>query len=412
MSRTQCIAPLALALATMLGATACPPAAPPSYVDEKGRHDGAPPTAPKKLDALFDGQLRLIGADVGERAKPGQRVPVKLFFRVEKPITAQTPAEAPGVFVHLSPPRAKPAAMSKHRIAKETVPPAQWRKGEVIVDSFEVVVPSGVTADTLLVQVGLFVDNADGRRRFDVTPEDAADTQSRVEIGRLTIQKDKEKAKAAEAAVDVPKRKGAIKLDGVADEADWKTAAVFTFKPHDGKSIMLERKTTARMLWDAEALYLAFDVEDPDAFTVYKKRDDPLYDSEATEIFIDADGDKDEYVELQSAADDVHFDAAFKGGARKNMDKSWNSPFETKTKKTDKGYVQEWRIPVASLKDIPAGEPKPGARWKINMFRLERIRGDKALKDKVTKNEASAWSPPLSGDFHTLERFGTITFKE
>lgn len=222
-----------------------------------------------------------------------------------------------------------------------------------------------------------------------------------------------------DAHADIPKRTGAIVLDGVADEKDWQTAALFSFAPYDGRSTVT-RATTARMLWDDEALYLSFDVEDPDPFTLFTKRDDPIYDSEATEIFIDADGDMDEYVELQSASDDLHFDAAFKGGARRNMNKAWDAPYETKTKRSEKGYVSEWRIPVASLRDIPAGEPMVGAQWKINLFRLERVRtstdplapGTGVTDVKIAKHEASAWSPPLSGDFHTLERFGTITFKE
>jgi hypothetical protein len=221
-----------------------------------------------------------------------------------------------------------------------------------------------------------------------------------------------------DARADVPKRTGPIVVDGTADEKDWQGAPVFSFASYDGRSTVT-RATTARMLWDDEALYVSFDVVDPDPFTLFKKRDDPIYDSEATEIFIDADGDMDEYVELQSASDDLHFDAAFKGGARRNMNKAWDSPFQTKTKHNDKGYVSEWRIPIASLKDIPAGEPKVGAQWKINLFRLERVRSSldplpegADVKDvKIAKHEASAWSPPLSGDFHTLERFGTITFK-
>jgi hypothetical protein len=222
---------------------------------------------------------------------------------------------------------------------------------------------------------------------------------------------------APDARADIPKRTGPIVLDGVANEADWASAPVMTFASYDGKSTVT-RATSARMLWDDEALYVSFTVDDPDPFTLFTKRDDPIYDSEATEIFIDADGDRDEYVELQSTSNDLHFDASFQGGARQRMNKAWDAAYETKTARTDKGYVSEWRIPVASLRDIPAGEPKVGAQWKINLFRLERIRASledvtgKAVHDvRVKKHEASAWSPPLSGDFHTLERFGTITFK-
>lgn len=412
------IRPFAIGLVTsawVAAFAACPPAGPKEFIDDKGRHPGAPPAPAKKIDAVFDGKLRLLGADMGNRTKPGSRVEIKLQWQVEGTISSD-----PRVFVHVAAPNVnKPEVAIKHTLVKAGITPAQWRKGDVIVDAFDVRLPKDIDVNQLVVYVGVFeFTRGDERRLWPVSPDSAQDKRERVEIGKLAIAKGKDdgdkvddKAPAA-PELDVGKRKGAIKIDGVADEADWKTATVFPFAAHDGKSAVT-RKTTAKMLWDNEALYVSFDVEDPDAFTTYSKRDDPIYDSEATEIFIDADGDKDEYVELQAASDDLHFDAAFKGGPRKGMDKSWNSPFETKTKKTDKGYVSEWKIPVASLKDIPAGEPKAGARWKINLFRLERIReGTPPAKDaKITKHEASAWSPPLTGDFHTLDRFGTITFK-
>jgi hypothetical protein len=378
----------------------------------------------KKVDAVFDGKLRLLGVELPERADAGSRVKATLLWRVESEVSGHV-----RVFVHASPASSDRIELKqKHKVARNAVPTSEWRTGDVIVDAFDIKIPKGVQG-TMVFYAGVYTADGGTRDRWAVSPSSAGDEESRVELGHVLVGAAKPKkpkepkepgdASGAPPSADVPQRKGAIKIDGVADEPDWKTAAAFAFHPHDGKAT-ITRKTSARMLWDAEALYLSFDVEDPDPFTVYTKRDDPIYDSEATEIFIDADGDKDVYVELQSAADDLHFDAAFAGGARKNMDKAWNSPFETKTKKTDKGYTSEWRIPVASLKDIPAGEPKAGATWKVNLFRLERVRAlaeaganAKDAKDaKVTKNEASAWSPPLSGDFHTLDRFGTITFRE
>ena len=49
-------------------------------------------------------------------------------------------------------------------------------------------------------------------------------------------------------------------------------------------------KTYARMLWDDHALYLAFEAPDRDVHTPYTQRDEPIYESEAVEIFIGADG--------------------------------------------------------------------------------------------------------------------------
>ncbi|MDP2343173.1 MAG: carbohydrate-binding family 9-like protein [Deltaproteobacteria bacterium] len=207
--------------------------------------------------------------------------------------------------------------------------------------------------------------------------------------------------------VEVHKAKGAIVVDGVLDEPDWQRAVPLRLRHYLDKGA-LSFNTTAKLLWTADALYLAFDADDDDAFSPYSKRDDPLYESEAYEIFIDADGDADVYVELQSNAFDVHFDAAFAGGARKHMEVAYDVDFATRSVVAAGRLVQEWRIPVAALRDVPAGEPRVGATWQANLFRLERRRQD----GKVTETEASAWSPPLKNDFHNLQRFGTLVFVE
>lgn len=408
--------PLAAALAvlaiTPLGCRPGPhvPTVPTHVVDERGRRALAEPvTLPTTLDALLDGRLRLVGASVPARAKPGERLSLTLAFLVERELDA---AQRPRVFVHAAAPGAElQQAQADHEPVGGKVPPSEWRVGDLVVDGFVLAIPAAIAVDELVVHVGVY----QGKDRWPVTPRAAHDGDERVEVGRIHI----EGAPPLARKLDVPRRQGPIVVDGLVDEPAWAAAASLApFLPTDGRS-PITRATAARMLWDEEALWLAFDVEDPDVFTVYNERDDPLYESEATELFIDADGDGDVYVELQSAADDVHFDAAFAGGRRQHMDKAWDAPFVTKTVRTARGFTSEWRVPVAALRDIPAGEPRAGASWRINLFRLERIRATamgsatppaSPPNRKVTRTEASAWSPPLSGDFHHLARFGTITF--
>ena len=209
------------------------------------------------------------------------------------------------------------------------------------------------------------------------------------------------------ARVEIPRARGVVVVDGVLDEPDWSRAPAMRLRHYLDKGD-LAFNTSAKMLWSSDALYLAFDADDDDAFSPYLKRDDPLYDGEAYEIFLDADGDADVYVELQSNAFDLHFDAAFAGGARKHMEVAYDVDYATKTVVSAGRVVQEWRIPIAAVRDVPPGEPRAGAAWKANLFRLERRRQN----GKVTSTEASAWSPPLTNDFHSLKRFGTLVFIE
>ena len=159
---------------------------------------------------------------------------------------------------------------------------------------------------------------------------------------------------------------------------------------------------------------MAFECDDNDIHTPYSKRDDPIYESEAVEIFIDANGDQDDYVELQAAPNSVQFDASFKGGRRKNFNPPYNVNYLVQTQvdgtlnqagDDDKKWISEWKIPVKELVDT-RGHIQAGDTWRVNLFRLDRIRQG----DKVVRSEASAWSSPLSGDFHNISRMGTFAF--
>lgn len=366
-------------------------------VDRQGRRPlTSPPSRAPTHDVLLDGRIRLIQAAVDDVARPGERVSVSLTFLVEKSCEGL----APKLFVHAAAPGAEVNQAQVDLVpVGGKVPVASWQRGDLVVDDVELALPATLAVDSLVVRVGLF----EGKRRWTAEPAAAHDGQDRVEIGRVRV----EGTPPTDVKTTVLQRRGPVTVDGILDEPDWQRASrLGPFVAWDGRS-PIERKTWARLLWDDENLWVAFEGEDPDVFTPYKNHDDPLYDSEAIEVFLDADGDADEYVELQAApANDLHFDAAFRGGRRKNMDRAWGAPYITKTVTTTTGFVSEWKIPVRTLKDVPAGEPRAGTSWKANLFRLERVRRE----NRTTRTEASAWSSPLSGDFHNLARFGTLSF--
>jgi hypothetical protein len=348
-----------------------------------------PPPQPSL--AVFDGKVALLDAHLPEHARPGEAVSVALRWEVRGECAGREPL----VFVHVDAPGGELRIAQADHAPKPAA--ASWAVGDVIDDRFTFTVPATLGVDELTVLVGLY----EGKQRWSAASSGAQPKDDRVAIGTLHI----DGAPPLWPAARAHKATAPIVIDGVLDEPAWQDAQVLgPFVAYDGKA-KITRSTTAQIAWDPYNLYLAFTAQDPDPFTPYSKRDDPLYDSEALEIFIDADGDKDVYVELQSAPNDLHFDASFAGGRRKHMDRGYDVDFVTHTRVDEATHTltQEWRIPVAALKDIPAGEPKPGAVWRINLFRLERVRD--AGKSKVIGNEASAWCTPLSGDFHNLDRF-------
>lgn len=358
------------------------------------------------IRAEMEKGLVLVGAQMPTTAKLGDEVTLRTWWRFGEPLS-QEQVHNLRVFVHGQIPGAElNQIQADHALAMARLPLDALMPGDVVEDVVAFRIPTTLAANQLDFRVGLYQD----KKRWEVTSSDVAVTENRIWVGQVQI---------ADAPPLLPKavakrRKAEIQIDGLLDEPDWAQAdELGPFYAYDGKRRILNQ-TRARLVWDDSHLYVAFICDDDDIHTPYTKRDDPLYESEAVEIFIDADGDADEYVELQAAANDVHFDAAFAGGRRKNFDTKYNVNYETKAAlqgtlndggDRDRAWISEWKIPIEELRDVDK-RPAPGVSWRINLFRLDR----KRQGERVVGTEASAWSSPLSGDFHHLERFGTLEF--
>jgi hypothetical protein len=359
----------------------------------------------QKRDATFDSALKLVGVRAPDRLKAGEPAAITLFVEVQKNVFEPDLK----VFVHGQVPGAELNQLgADHKPLGGAVAPAEWNVGDVVEDAFTLTIPPNFPGEVLEVFGGFYA----GKRRFQVSPKGAHDGKHRVLLARIKVEGSLSKKPSAQ----IFRRQGKVLIDGKLDEADWGQAQVLgPFISYDGRS-RIKNSTVARIFWDVDHLYVGFECKDADIHTPYTKRDDPLYNSEAVEIFIDADGDKDEYVELQAAPNGIRFDAAFKGGRRKNFETAYNVDYEVKNtldgtfndpSDRDRGWISEWKIPIAQLRDVP-GPVAAGTQWQINLFRLDRIRRG----NKVVGSEASAWSSPLSGDFHNLDRFGTVTFAD
>lgn len=323
---------------------------------------------------VFDGRLELLGAQLDDA--DGATLRGTLWWLVVGDLAGRL---KPELVVTVGPERlTQPLTAALHAL--------EWRRGDVVEVAFSVRPTAGG-------QVGVGV--MDAGRAWPGSDGDVFVIGSRAGRG------------GGDEAPIARRRLGPVTVDGVLDEPDWLAAPAFTLRPwQTGATVTMA--TTVRFLWDDATLFVGFDVDDDDPWSPYTKRDEPLYESEALEVFIDADADRDVYVELQASPTGVQFDAAFAGGARRGMDVAWDAPFVTTTATRPGGYTQEWAIPVAALRGIPAGEPRVGARWSVNVFRLERRRAG----GRVVATEASALSPPERGDFHALDRFVGLVFSD
>jgi hypothetical protein len=219
----------------------------------------------------------------------------------------------------------------------------------------------------------------------------------------------------------VTRTKAPIIIDGKIDEEDWKLADEVELVDNlkDGKPRL---KTTIRFLWDNEYLYAAFYCEDPDAWTIYTKEDEPVWYAESVELLIDPDGNGFNYYALEIAPNNVKFDAyslAHHDGKRQYL-VDWDflglkSAIYCKGDSFEKGTKDEyWTAEIAlwfpDFWDVSNIPPEDGDMWRLNAYRQERER----LKvDREEHPEAMfvAFSPTES-HFHVPSKFGKIIFKK
>ena len=81
-----------------------------------------------------------------------------------------------------------------------------------------------------------------------------------------------------------------------------------------------------------------------------------------------------------------------------HLDGTLNDPRDV-----DRGWTAELAIPFTALTGMPAPRPRRGDRWRFNLYRLRQNPG---------RAEGQAYSPPMAGDFHALDRFATMRFAD
>lgn len=243
------------------------------------------------------------------------------------------------------------------------------------------------------------------------------------------------------------------KLDGVLDDAVWARAPRLGPFRRGADGGPARWNTYARLAWDEAALYVAFEVEDPDVWARDVPRDtQTLPGDEVLEVFLDDGGDEVTYYEFEvSPANRVYDLFCFVPAApvdhNPNLDfmalPRWSAPdfesavqvqgtldllgaSESRTTRaatdSDRGWTLELKIPWAAL--VAHGGPTPpvghrnvppaaGDRWRIGLFRNERPRGEagealepEAVRQRLQIPAALFWRYTKAGGPLTPEATG------
>jgi hypothetical protein len=357
------------------------------------------PDPDHRVDARFGTKVELLGYSIEPaEPSPGDSVRLTWYWHSREPL-----GEGWQLFTHVVNP-ATGAMCEGCNFDESTVdglrrtyPPGRWQPGEFVADVQRVVLPEKIPFAEAEFRVGIYR----GTKRLEITagPRDAS---QRARGPRFPTGYEP----PALPALTVPRADGAFTIDGRLDEPDWALAARTPpfVNATDGERGM--PSTKARLLHDGQRLYLGFECDDDNLHSTYSKRDDPLWNQDAVEVFIDPPGTGRDYLELQVSPAGLLFDT--KIARHPQRDDGWDGNATVAVQRNgtlnddsdvDRGWTAEIAIP---LERLAATVPQPGQQWRLNLFRLD---------DRLNARRAFlAWSAPMANTTHVTERFGRVVF--
>lgn len=366
------------------------------------------------VNAVIEDQARLIGIDINRTsARPNDVVEITYYIE-----SLSDEPKDNEIFVHLQGRRSKMWQNLDHTPVRGLLPLRKLKRGQIVKDVQRFRVKAGYPPGGAKLYWGLFR----GKQRLKITnhKEVKHDGKNRVELGRLVIlpARPPVEVNAYKAETDEP-----IIIDGQLTEQSWANAK-WTKRWMDPLGRTLKNKryrgkipnTRAKLIWQPDALYIAIEAIDKDIWATLTKRDSNTWEEEVVEVFLDPDGDKRNYLELQVTPANVVFDARF---AYRRSDlktaRAWDyQGWVTKVhidgtlndrQDRDRKYVVEMKLPLKTIPGAPK-QLKINARpWRINMFRFDWNEAPKGGQ------RAAALSPTYVGDFHALDAFAKLNFK-
>ncbi len=357
--------------------------------------DKPPAGMTARVNANLEDKVVLLGYDVSkDSVEPGDRVEVTWYWQCK----AET---GPGwrLFTHVLDASGK-SRINRDKVGdlRESFQPEHWKPGMIFKDPQVLRIPDGWKSDVFELKVGLW--KGDGRMHGKGP---AVDDRHRIQGPKIKIKRTKK------MVAKIPRATAAPVIDGEfeADKA-WADALKLGAFSHTMTGEPSARPTQVRLMWDDENLYVAMQAKDDFLKSEYTEHDDTLWKADAFEVFLDPRGDKKDYYELQVSPAGVVFDSHL-ATYRKNRNE-WTSQMVAKVSTQgkvndesdeDKGWTAELAIPFASFDRGGGVPPKPNDKWRANFFRVDITK---------TKPKYSAWSPPLRGDFHALDKFGELVF--
>lgn len=187
--------------------------------------------------------------------------------------------------------------------------------------------------------------------------------------------------------------------------------------------------TDIRMLWDSTALYLRFVCRDDQVYLPFDQHDEPLYQGDVVEVFLDPVGDAKQYVEIQVAANNAVFDQNLLITTEPQSDAdgkllpeicernwwpllSYDIPtFRSAATQHDQVWIVEMAIPAQHLaRRLGVNAWAAGQELRLNLLRYE---WSKPHADNKRTLLPMNWAPVIDGCPHiSPQAMGRVTLLE
>lgn len=375
------------------------------------------PEVGHELNIRFDNGVTLLGYDVdGDTMRPGQTTTITWHWHAEQDLD-----NGWLLFTHV----ADGTGESRFNqdgvgVVRELYQPGRWQAGQYIRDVQAVELPNDWNNDSAVFYLGLW----NGAHRLAIRGGNN-DGENRVRALEMSV------ASAPSAAADVADEAPAaprvrppptlvvehageeLTIDGLLEEASWQRAprtSAFV-NTLDGSRSPL--RATARLLWDDDNLYVAFEVADDFLQNTLTARDAHLWEQDAVEIMIDPDGDGRDYFEIQVAPTghifDTRYDTRRQPQPIGHVD--WNPNIvaavslegTVNDQEADTGWKAEIAIPWDAFGE-GVDRPQGGTIWRANLYVMD-------LRSGGGGQRTAGWSPTMERDFHVPARFGRLSFQ-
>jgi len=375
----------------------------------------SPPTPNIAINANFADNIRLLGADISaNKVKAGDTVTVTYYWECVREIQGEWK-----VFVHVELPKGRRMILD-HNPVGELYPISNWKKGEIIKDEQAFAIPQDAEPGQAVIWAGIFNEaiyrERGGGDRMELKNKEQVpnDGDNRVKVVQFTVARKEEPTQGAKV-LGLKRASGEIKVDGKLADPARTNASRVELTRGVGQPVSADETTVVMALFDDKNLYIGFHLGDNFIETPYKDRDSELWNADAVEMFLDAQGDGKDYLEIQVSPKNVVFDALFK--TRRNPPPDEAKAFNMTGLRTavyvtgsvnnnedkDSSYDVEIAVPWAEVAGLTVVPPRQDAIIKANFFRVE------AKDGKVQWISAFA---PTTEDFHDLSRAGFLKVEE